>query len=112
MPFAPGHYQRITQPRRRGGRERWVLAIGSLVTIVVVAVTLFSLTSPELRNSRGCLGFTYSMAMGGEQTHACGAQARKLCAKPPQLGGLAHDFAVRLKDACRAAGLPYKTSGS
>jgi len=112
MPFVPGHYQRITQPRTRNSRERWVLVTGTAVTLVVVAVTLFSLTSHELRNSRGCLGFTYAMVMGGEQQHACGAQARRLCAKPPQLGGLAHDFAVRLRKACRVAELPYKTSGS
>jgi len=112
MPFAPGHYQRISESRTRGRRERWVLVTGSMVTIAVVAVALFSLTSHELRSSRGCLGFTYAMAMGGEQKQACGAQARKLCAKPPQLGGLAHDFAVRLEHACRAADLPYKTSRS
>lgn len=112
MPFAPGHYQQISQPRTRGRRERWVLFTGAIVTLVVAAVTLFSLTSHDPTSGRGCLGFTYVMVMGGEQVHDCGAKARQLCAKPPQLGGLAHDFEVRLPAACRAAGLPYKTSGS
>lgn len=112
MPFAPGHYQEISQPRTHGVRERWFRLTGALVTLLVVAITLFSLTSHEVKNGHGCLGFTYAMVMGGEQLHECGAAARRLCARPPQLGGLAHDFAVRLPDACRAAGLPYKTSAS
>ena len=110
MPFAPGHYKRVTESGTRGRRERWVLVTGSVVTLIVAAVTLFSLTSHDLKNGHGCLGFTYAMVMGGEQQHACGAKARRLCARPPQLGGLAHDFAVRLQAACRAADLPYKTS--
>lgn len=112
MVYAPGHYQRVTQPRRRGRRDRLVFTIGGLLSAMVIAVTLYSLTSREIRNGHGCLGFTYAMVMGGEQLHACGAEARHLCARPPQLGGLAHDFSVRLREACRAVGLPYRTGSA
>ncbi len=112
MVYAPGHQQRLLQPRRRSARERWVVGVGGLLTAMVVAVTLFSLTSGEPRNGKGCLGFTYAMVMGGEQLHACGARARRLCARPPHLGGLAHDFAVRLREACQATQLPYDTARS
>ncbi len=112
MVYAPGHYQQVNHPRARGARERWVWVTGTIVTLLVVGVTLFSLTSHDPKNGHGCLGFTYAMVMGGEQLRACGATARRLCARPPQLGGLAHDFAVRLQDACKAAELPYATADS
>ena len=70
-----------------------------------VAVTIFSLTSRDAKNGHGCLNFTYAMAMGGEQFHSCGAEAKKYCISPPKLGGLANGFTDRLKDACREAGL-------
>ncbi len=52
------------------------------------------------------------MATGGEEFYACGDKARQTCAKPPQLGGLANGFAMRLRDACRDAGIPYDTAAS
>lgn len=110
MVYAPGHFQRLSQPRRPSGRERWVVASGAVLTALVIAVTLFSLTASDPRNGHGCLGFTYSMAMGGEQLHACGARARRLCARPPRLGGLGHDFAVQLRSACLDQRLPYDTA--
>jgi len=81
-----------------------VLGLGGLLTALVVAVTIYSLTSHEPKNGAGCLSFTYTMVMGGEQYHACGAQAKKICASPPKLGGLANGFTDRLRGACRQAG--------
>ena len=115
MPFPPGHYEEVSTPRRRGRRERWVVALGGLLAAILIAVTLISLTSSEGKSGHGCLNFTYAMVMGGERLHACGAEARKLCAAPPsfggrRFGGLANDLKARLKGACRDAGLPYATS--
>jgi hypothetical protein len=106
----PGHYQEVHKPRERSRRERAVLGVGALFTVLIVAVTLFSLTSHRPVNGHGCLSFTYAMAMGGEEFHECGARAKHTCASPPHLGGLAHDFAVRLRDACRGAGMSYATT--
>jgi hypothetical protein len=52
------------------------------------------------------------MAMGGEQFHACGAQARKYCFSPPKLGGLANGLTDRLKVACREAGITGSATGA
>lgn len=82
-----------------------MLGIGGLLTALVVAVTLYSLTSHDAKSGNGCLNFTYAMAMGGEQYHACGAQATKVCTSPPKLGGLANGFTQRLREACREAGI-------
>ena len=80
MPFPPDHYQEVSTPRHRDRRERWVVALGGLLAALLIAVTLISLTSSEGKSGHGCLNFTYAMVMGGERLHACGAEARKLCA--------------------------------
>lgn len=110
MVLTPGFYQQTQKPRQRSRRERWVLAVGGLLTALVVAVTLYSLTSHDAKSGNGCLNFTYAMVMGGEQYHACGAQAKKVCASPPKLGGLANGFTQRLHDACREAGIAVNTA--
>jgi hypothetical protein len=101
----PGHYQQTHAPRHRSRRERGVLGLGGVLVALVVAVTIYSLSSHGAKNGHGCLNFTYSMAMGGEQFSACGAQAKKYCASPPKLGGLANGFTDQLKLACREAGI-------
>ena len=115
MPFPPGHYQEVSTPRRRSRKERWVVGLGGLLAAILIAVTLISLTSSEGKSGHGCLNFTYAMVMGGERLHACGAEARKLCATPPsfggrRFGGLANDLKARLHGACAEAGLPYATN--
>lgn len=91
-----------------------MVGLGGLLAAILIAVTLVSLTSSDPKSGHGCIDFTYAMAMGGERLHACGAEARKLCAAPPsfggrRFGGLANDLKARLQGACREAGLPYAT---
>ena len=117
MPLPPGHYQEIKTPLRRGRAERWVVGLGGLLVAALVAVALVSLTSREPRSGHGCLNFTYAMVMGGEQLHACGERARKLCAEPPsfggaRFGGLANGLKAKLEGQCRQAGLPYGPAAS
>ena len=107
MILPEGHYKETRAPRVRSRRERWVVALGGALLAIVVAATIFSLTSHQSKGGRGCLNFVYTMAMGGEQLNACGAQAKHLCASPPALGGLGQPFAVKLREACREAKLPY-----
>ena len=111
MILPEGHFNEVNRParQRRSGRDRAVGIVGAVVTALVVAATIFSLTSHQPANGHGCLSFNYTMAMGGEQFHSCGAAARRYCAKPPTLSALAHDFNVQLRLACRDAGFPYKT---
>lgn len=112
MILPEGHFKEVAekQKRKRTGRDRAVAWVGGFVTLVVIAATIFSLTSQAPKNGHGCLAFNYTMAMGGEEYHACGAAARRTCASPPHVGGLGHDFAINLRTACEAAKFPYNTA--
>lgn len=87
-----------------------MLGIGGLLTALIVAVTIYSLTSHDAKSGNGCLNFTYAMVMGGEQYHACGAHAKQVCVSPPKLGGLGNGFTQRLREACREAGITVNAS--
>jgi hypothetical protein len=107
MILPQGHYNETRKPTIHNRRERWVFGIGGALIAIVVAATIFSLTSHQGKSGHGCLNFTYSFAMGGEQLDECGAKARQLCASPPSLGGLGKPLAAKLKVECRKARLPY-----
>ena len=94
-----------------------MIGLGGLLAAVLITVTLVSLTSSDAKSGHGCLNFTYAMVMGGEQLHACGERARKLCADPPsfggaRFGGLANGLKAKLEGQCRQAGLPYRSAAS
>jgi hypothetical protein len=110
MILPEGHYKETHEPRIRSGRERWIFGVCGVLAAILVAVTLFSLTSHQAANGHGCLDFNYTMAMGGEELHSCGQAAKRLCASPPHLGQLADDFATQLRDACHEAKFPYATA--
>jgi hypothetical protein len=110
MILPEGHYKATHSKRERGRLERWIVGGGVLVTIVVVAVTIFSLTSHQPKNGHGCLSFNYTIVVGGEQFYECGAAARKTCARPPQEGGLGEPFMDALRRACIGAKFPYSTA--
>jgi hypothetical protein len=112
----PQHYQETHKPRARRRGDRWFKVVGALLTVALVAVTLFSLTSHQAKSGNGCLNFQYTMAMGAEDVHECDAQARKLCASPQRvrqaqgnIAGLENDLIAKLPKNCRLAGLPYNT---
>jgi hypothetical protein len=107
MILPQGHYNETREPKVRNRRERWVFGLGGALIAIVIAATLFSLTSTQGKSGHGCLHFTYTFAMGGEQFNACGAKARHDCASPPRLGSLANGLRIGLRVACREAGLPY-----
>lgn len=88
------------------------MGIGGVIAAIVIVATAFSLTTHQGKSGHGCLDFTYTMAMGGEDVHTCGSAARKLCASPPQLGGLGADFTRKLRVACTAAGLKRPDASS
>jgi hypothetical protein len=108
MILPQGHYNETREPKIRNRRERWVFGLAGALLVIVVATTIFSLTSHQGKSGHGCLNFVYTMAMGGEQLNECGAQAKHLCASPPNFGGLGQPLAVKLREACREASLPYK----
>jgi hypothetical protein len=112
MVYPPRDQLSSTAVRQLPSRERWLIWAGALLVAAVIAVTAFSLASSDGRSSDGCLNFSYSMVMGGEQFHACGQRAREVCDTPPKLGGLAGGLLEKLPSECRKAGLPYRSSPS
>jgi hypothetical protein len=93
------------------------VGISVLIAALLVAATVFSLTSHQASSGNGCLNFEYSMAMGAENVSECGAPARKLCANPQSanqaqghIAGLENGLVAGLAKNCREAGLPYNTS--
>jgi hypothetical protein len=103
-------------PRTRRPAERWVLGLGAVFSVLLVGIAVYSLTSHASKSGKGCLNFTYTMAMGAEIVHECGTPARKLCATPldvtraqGNIAGLENDLTAKLPANCREAGLPYNT---
>jgi hypothetical protein len=95
--------KRLSEPLRWGRRER--VAIAALLTCVVVALVglgAFALTSGAPAR-RDCIEVTFASTLGGATEHACGAQARRVCASPGAFKGVA----AELRAACRRAGFPY-----
>lgn len=110
------HYQQSHRPRVRGRRDRWFRVFGALLTAVIVAVTVLSLTSHQAKSGNGCLNFVYTTAVGGEDVHECGTPARKLCADPQSanraqghIAGAENGLVAALPQNCREAHLPYNT---
>ncbi len=98
--------RRLSQPLRWGRREKTIVAI-LLGCIVLAAVGLgaFALSGGSA-SGKGCITVTFASTDGGAQLHACGAQARQICASPAGYGTLG----PQLRVACRRAGFPFPSS--
>ena len=95
--------RRVSQPLHWGRRERAVVAM--LLTFVALAVAglgAFALTSGAPAR-KDCIEVTFASTLGGATEHACGAQARTVCASPSAFKGVAEE----LRAACRRAGFPF-----
>jgi len=95
--------KRLSEPLRWGRRER--IAVAALLACVVIAVIglgAYAVTSGAPAR-RDCIEVTFASTLGGATEHACGAQARRVCATP----GAFKSVAAELRAACRRAGFPY-----
>lgn len=110
MVYAPGHFQQTTEQstkrRYRSRRELWAVRLMAIVTLVLVGLVVFSLSSHQAGSANGCVDFNYTTMIGGAETHRCGAQARTLCSTPAEGLSVDTDFQTELYAACRKAGLP------
>jgi hypothetical protein len=95
--------RRLSEPLRWGRRERTIVA-ALLVCVVLAAIGLgvFALTSGAPAR-RDCIEVTFASTLGGATEHACGGQARTVCATP----GAFKSVAAELEAACRRAGFPF-----
>jgi hypothetical protein len=94
--------RRLAEPLRWGRREK--AAVGAVLACVVIALAglgVYALTSGSPAR-RDCVDLTFASTVGAATLHACGAQARRVCAS----GG--RGIEAELRSACRRAGFPYK----
>lgn len=78
-----GHYKRANTPLRRlTGRERNVVLAGLFVTVVALAALLLATAGDsQPPPGPGCIRVAVAGRVGGELIHACGAEARQVCAR-------------------------------
>ncbi len=95
--------KRLAEPLRWGKRERTVIAaLLACVVLAVVGLGVFAVTSGAPAR-KDCIEVTFASTLGGATEHACGAQARTVCAAPGAFKGVAPE----LRASCRRAGFPF-----
>src|ERR1700716_917513 len=95
--------RRTSEPLRWGRREKTAIAIVlSCLLLALIGLGAYALTSGAPARS-DCVTVTFARTPGGADLHACGAQARRVCAS----GGF-RGIQRELSAACRRAGFPYK----
>jgi hypothetical protein len=95
--------RRLQQPLRWGRREKTALAaVLSCVVLALIALGAYALTSGAPARS-DCVRVTFASTLGGADLHACGSQARKVCAS-----GAFRSLQSELSAACRRAGFAYR----
>jgi hypothetical protein len=96
--------KRLSEPLRWGRRERTVVAaLLACVVLAVVGLGIFAVTSGAPAR-KDCIEVTFASTLGGATEHACGAQARTVCATPGAFKGVA----AELRESCRRAGFPFR----
>jgi hypothetical protein len=95
--------KRLSEPLRWGRRERSVVA-AMLVCLALVLVGLgaYALTTGAPPR-KDCIEVSFASTLGNATEHACGAQARRVCASPQAF----KHVAAELHESCRRAGFPF-----
>jgi hypothetical protein len=97
-----GQSRRLATPLTAGERRAMKLA-GALLLAATIAVAIWSLTHGSHFVSRdGCINVGVAGSLGGQLVHACGANARALCASER---GHSDVTALLILPACRKAGI-------
>jgi hypothetical protein len=95
--------RRLSQPLRWDRREKTAVAVlVSCALLALIGLGAFALTSGAPAR-RDCIEVTFASTLGGATEHACGGQARTVCASPGAFKGAAEE----LRAACRRAGFPF-----
>jgi hypothetical protein len=95
--------RRLSEPLRWDRRERIVVAVLlACVALAAAGLGAYALTSGAPAR-KDCIEVTFASTLGGATEHACGAQARKVCASPTAFKSVAED----LRAACTRAGFPF-----
>jgi hypothetical protein len=95
--------RRLSEPLRWGRREKTIVAtLLVCVALVVVGLGAYAVTSGAPPR-KDCIEVNFASTLGGATEHACGTQARLVCATP---GAFKH-VAAELRASCRRAGFPF-----
>ncbi len=99
-----GHWQRVNTPLRRlSGRERNVAIAAVAVTVVaIVALVLGTVGGSRPAPAPGCIYAIVPGVTGAEPVDACGARARRICARNAALDT---PGARAIEESCRQAGI-------
>jgi hypothetical protein len=100
-----GHWERTKRPLRElSGRER-IVVIATILGTAIAIIVLIAATAGKSRPAPapGCIRATIAHVMGGEELNACGAHARKICARNATLED---PNALSIQESCREAGVP------
>jgi hypothetical protein len=94
--------KRLSEPLRWGHREKTVIAVllGCVVLGVVGLGTLALRSGGPVR--KDCVTASFASTLGGAEIHACGPNARLVCASSAH-----RSIASQLRVACRRAGFPF-----
>jgi hypothetical protein len=97
--------RRLSEPLSWGRRERTAVAVVlACALIALIGLGVYALTSGA-KARRDCVQVTFASTLGAAELHACGAQARRVCATPSAY----HSVEQELKVACERAGFPFRT---
>ena len=97
--------RRLSEPLSWGRRERTaVAAVLACAVLALIALGIYALSSGS-KPRRDCVQVTFASTLGAAELHACGAQARRICASPSAYHGVEGE----LKVACERAGFPFRT---
>jgi hypothetical protein len=95
--------KRLSEPLRWGRREKTVVAtVLACTLLIVLGLAAYAVTSGSPAR-KDCIEVTFASTLGGATEHACGAQARKVCASPEAF----KHVAAELHASCRRAGFPF-----
>jgi hypothetical protein len=96
--------RRLSEPLRWGRREKAIVAtLLSCLLLAAIGLGAFALTSGS-KEPKDCVDITFASTLGAAKMHACGAQARTLCAAL----NASKQIAQPLRRACRRAGYPFE----
>jgi hypothetical protein len=96
--------KRLSEPLSWGRREKSAVAV-LLACVLLAAIGLgaFALTSGS-KEPKDCVDVTFASTLGAAKIHACGAQAKTLCAARQA----SKEIAQPLREACGRAGFPFE----
>lgn len=99
--------KRLSEPLRWGRREKTaVAAVLVCVALAALGLLAYGLTSGSSARA-DCIEVTFPSTLGVGELHACGGQARSICAAGGYKG-----LEDATRTACRGAGFAYRPAAA